>query len=256
MANTINQYQEIYDELTLRDLCWLSDVREICPEFLGPRYSNPYYATIPKGWLDASTRILVVGEEGFGTRGMLKNTYAPNYIERLHQENWQILASNLYPDDVDQYDLFPDACYEGRIRSPFWNAMRKISQYGICAWTNQDRIHLLHDKNCSLSDDERDRLHSIPSRLLHDEIEILNPTHVFLFGFYRRSIQHELPEVFDLLQPGGYDDQSRWYKNVVDIPYEGRHYLFAYHPGWWSRGRGRPQDYAQRVMETFRASLG
>lgn len=251
MSKSLEQLYKIDEQLSNNDLLWLGHLEETCPEFLGERYSNPYYATIPKGWFDARTRILIVGEEGHGTWGMGKGNIAGNYIGLLHQYNWEILGSNLYPDDVDQYELFLDAGYVGKINSAFWNRARQLTRYGVCAWTNQDRIHVLGKTKCALTDEERDRLHSVPVRLLHKEIELLDPTHVFFFGFYRRSVQHELPEVFDLLQPGGYEDKSRWFKNVVDIPYEGRHYIFSYHPAW----RGKPQGYEERVMDVFRSSL-
>lgn len=251
MSNAMQPYHDMIDRLTSSNLMWLSDIDDNCPEFFGYGYSNPYFTAPPKGWTESRNRILVVGEEGNGIWGMNKGIITPDYIERLQMYNWEILATNVYPDDVQDYELFPDAEYDDYNRSAFWRRMRQVAQYGVCAWTNQDRFHHLKRSGCGLSDQERDRLHSVECRLLQREIRILDPTHVFFFGFYRRSVSHELPEVFDLLQPGGYEDRSRWFKNVVDIPYEGRHYIFSYHPGW----RGRPEGYEERVMEVFKASL-
>lgn len=46
------------------------DIEETAPKLLESAYSNPYFISIPENWFTTkSPRILIVGEEGFGTYG-------------------------------------------------------------------------------------------------------------------------------------------------------------------------------------------
>lgn len=220
-------YQRYYD-----------DLRSTAPELLDDGYSNPYYSSIPDGWFESTTRIMIVGEEGFGTWGCGKGDEHPipaNDFETIQNLNYNYLRKQLLQDD-------------GKLNnSAFWKRFRKISPYGVCSWTNIDKIHRLANKNCALSQTERKKLHSINTRVLFEEINILNPTHIIFFGWYGVSLRHELPDVYSLLYPNGSSDNSLWDQNVVPIQNDGRIFIFAYHPNWGYRNKG----YEDKVLKTI-----
>lgn len=224
-------YQQFYNDIKLN-----------ASELLGDGYSNPYYSSIPDGWFEAATRIMIVGEEGFGTWGCGKGgePFIPgDDFREIQQRNYDYLRKQLQLD-------------KGKLNgSAFWKRFRKISQYGVCSWTNIDKIHRLANKNCALTPNERKTLHSISTRVLFEEINILNPTHIIFFGWYRISLQHELPEVYSLLYPNGPNDNSLWDCNVVPILHNGRTFIFAYHPNWGYRNKG----YEDKVLKTIQDHL-
>ena len=91
----------------------------------------------------------------------------------------------------------------------------------------------------------------IDRAILSEEIRLMDPTHIVFFGWYGISLQHELPELFERLYPGGLGDNSVWKNNVVDMEHEGRHYIFTYHPAWGARHKG----YEDRVEEVVKQTL-
>lgn len=224
-------YQRYYD-----------DLRSTAPELLDDGYSNPYYSSIPDGWFESTTRIMIVGEEGFGTWGCGKGDEHPipaNDFETIQNLNYSYLRKQLLQDD-------------GKLNnSAFWKRFRKISPYGVCSWTNIDKIHRLANKNCALSQTERKKLHSINTRVLFEEINVLNPTHIIFFGWYGVSLRHELPSLFEKMYPNGLGDNSVWNKDVVTFQEYGRHYIFAYHPNWGYRNEG----YEDKVIDVLKKCL-
>lgn len=104
--------------------------------------------------------------------------------------------------------------------------MRNISKYGMCSWSNIDKIHVLSKGDCQLNEQDRIKLHSVNIQILNEEIEILQPTHIIFFGFYGISLKHECPDVFKELYPGGLGDNSKWFKTVVPINNKGKWYIF------------------------------
>ena len=224
---------------------FLHDIEKDAPGLMGKDYSNPYFISVPEKWFDAeSHRILIVGEEGFGTYGCGKQgepdeVFGCYCIETIQRLNYSFLRKQL-GDDNKEYSY-----------SPFWRRFREIAKFGECAWTNIDKIHLLRDRNCRLSNKDRKLLHSINTRILHEEISILNPTHIVFFGWYGVSLQHELPALFEKMYPNGLGDSSVWDRDVVAFEEEGRHYIFAYHPNWGYRNRG----YEDKVIATLKECL-
>ena len=223
----------------------LEDVEKNTPKLLGPAYSNPYYISIPDDWFEAqSPRIMIVGEEGFGAYGCGKNGMPDEIIdchdiERIQDLNYTYLRKQLGREFGDINS------------SPFWRRFREIAKYGECSWSNIDKIHLLRDWDCRLSNKDRQLLHSINTRILHEEISILKPTHIVFFGWYGVSLQHELPSLFEKMYPKGLGDNSVWYKDVVSFEEDGRHYIFAYHPNWGYRNRG----YEDKVISVLKEHL-
>ena len=224
---------------------WLQELKEISPDLFGEKYSNPYFISIPEGWYTSDVRILVVGEEGFGTWGCGKqNAEVSAYeISKIQNMNRQFLGKQLGYIEMNLEDK--------KNISPFWRRFRAINQYGICAWSNIDKIHLLKNSNCKLSDKDRKALHALPTKILQEEINILQPTHIIFFGWYGVSLKYELPEVFAQLYPTGLRDSSVWYKNVVAFDIDEKSYIFTYHPAWGVRQEG----YEENVMTVFAGTI-
>lgn len=224
---------------------FLKDIETTTPKLLDTAYSNPYFISIPEHWFTAdSPRILIVGEEGFGTYGCGKQGDPEHLIDcheiaKIQNLNYTFLRIQL---GIERGDIN---------HSPFWRRFREIAKYGECAWSNIDKIHLLRDWNCRLSNKDRKLLHSINTRILHEEISTLNPTHVVFFGWYGISLQHELPSLFKKMYPNGLGDNSIWNKDVTAFEEDGRHYIFAYHPNWGYRHGG----YEEKVIAVLKASL-
>ena len=221
------------------------NIELFAPILLGESYSNPYFISIPEKWFQIDgPRIMVVGEEGFGTYGCGKGGI-PEYRHGLYD----IAGIQKLNETYLKIQL---GKAEGTInRSPFWRRFREVAKFGECCWSNIDKIHRLRERKCSLLSDERELLHSIPTRILHEEIKILNPTHIIFFGWYGVSLRHELPEVSAELYPRGLGDKSLWDRNVVDILHGNRHYIFSYHPNWGYRNSG----YDERVIQVLCSAL-
>ncbi len=225
---------------------WLNELEKNAPKLLAKynadpnsqNYSNPYFISVPDGWFGSESRIMVVGEEGFGERGNRKknNEISAEEVEKIQMLNYNYLKDQLDPAGTKKNN------------SPFWRRLRKVSGFGICSWTNIDKIHLLHSKKCSLCEKDRKMLHSTNTKLLRKEIEILQPTCVVFFGWYGISLKEELPEVFEKMYPGGLGDSSVWFKRVVSFQMDGRDYLFSYHPSWGYRKAG----YEDKVIEELK----
>lgn len=220
---------------------WLTELFEKAPDLLGNVYSNPYYTSIPENWFEsAGPRIMVVGEEGFGewANGKGENVpVLPDEIEKIQSFNYSYLREQLRIDD-------------GEINnSAFWRRFRKVAEYGVCCWTNIDKIHVRSNARCALSEKKRKLLHSVNTQVLFEEMSILNPTHIIFFGWYGTSLRHEFPELYNQLYPGGAGDSSIWKNSVVPIKHEGRTYIFTYHPSY------RSKDYEEKVMDVFKETL-
>ena len=53
---------------------WHEELLEKCSALLDEGYSNPHYVSIPENWGNSRNRIMLVGEEGHGKWGAVKNT--------------------------------------------------------------------------------------------------------------------------------------------------------------------------------------
>lgn len=244
--------QEEYLDLALKKAYgkWLKELEQTAPYMLhDPWYSNPYFTCVPKHWCSSPVRIQIVGEEGFGKWARGRDTVLPSEIGKIQTFCWSSLAS--YLDYGKEYSLYPEAETFKRMRSPFWLRARRLSAYGICSWSNQDLIHRRTDRKCALSESDRLNLHSVDTKILGKEIEILKPTHVVLFGWYGLTIQQEIPALFRELYPNGLGENHVWYKNVVHREIEGIHYIAAYHPNWGIRQKG----YEAKLMQVLESTL-
>ena len=225
---------------------WETELKEKCPELINKQYSHPYYLNIPDKWYESQYRILIVGEEGHGE----KKFDLP--IEEAQEFNRDFL--------LDQLNN------EGK-HSPFWRRIWRIAElmkdkgysYSI-TWTNLDMIHHLDtgERDCVLQDNERIALHSTPTKILSEEIRILQPTHVIYFGWYGISLEKELPGVFRSLYPNGLGDDSQWKdKKIVKFQKNGIWHIFTYHPGWGYRQKrdDNGKSYEDKVLDQISETL-
>lgn len=226
--------------------CWLEELKQLAPELLdsNSNFSNPYYISTPAQWYSKDKpRILIVGEEGAGEWGCGKqnNSLSPDDFEAIQEYNRSYLAKQLGQIPMQG---------EKKNNSGFWRRVRAVSKYGVCAWSNIDKIHRLGKSKCVLSTTEQRKLHSTQTQILSEEIQILQPSLVVFFGWYRISLLHELPELFEILYPNGFN--GGFLGNLVRIDHDGLPFIFTYHPGW--RGN-KPADYEDSVLEMIRNSL-
>ena len=234
---------------------WETELKEKCPELINKQYSHPYYLHIPDKWYESQYRILIVGEEGHGE----KNFDLP--IEEAQEFNRDYLLRQLGKSKSDQYK------WNG---SSFWRRIRSIAQlmkdngssYSI-TWTNLDMIHHSIKKgNCKLKQKERESLHSTPTKILSEEIRILQPTHVIYFGWYFVSVRAELHDdhydVFKHLYPSEKrGDNSQWGKDKMtkypEYQKNGNRiwHIFTYHPSWGYRQKRNDngKSYEDKVLD-------
>lgn len=213
---------------------WENELKSVCPQLISEKYSHPYYLHIPDEWFTAKHRILVVGEEGFGYK----------------QFDLSISEAQAFNKNY----LLGQLTHGADNHSPFWQRVRKIAACTdvSIAWTNLDMIHHSGRKGCALKKCERMALHQTPTPILSEEIRILEPDIVVYFGWYGISLQAELPEVFQMLYPGGLRDYSQWKEEKMKVINEGgRNHVFTYHPGWGQRVKG----YEERVFELIKKTM-
>lgn len=245
----MKELSEINKQLCDKYDNWYREFTENCKPLIEERYSNPYYISIPKGWFDSTVRIMIVGEEGHGEWGCGKknNEIDANDFGRIQAFNWGYIAKQLYDGKTD-YALYRTEYDEKWNNSAFWRRARKLAANRVCAWTNIDKIHRLGTSKCALTEREREILHSVDCRILHEEIKLLKPTHVVFFGWHGISLKHELPDIYDKLYVKSADGNYIWDKNVVSIEEGGVQYLFTYHPNWGCRQKG----YEGKVLDELR----
>lgn len=230
--------QEKRDQLLQIYKTWEKELKETCPELITKEFSHPYYLHIPDDWFSKKTRILIVGEEGFGVKQFDMS------ITQAQAFNREYLLKQLSPG----YDN----------TSPFWNRIRKIAALQDPAafsitWTNLDKIHHSGRQRCALGKRKRIALHKTPTAILSEEIRLLGPTHIIYFGWYGVSLRAELPTEFAKLYPNGLGDCSEWKtEKMKDIQTDGIHHIFTYHPGWGQRVKGYEDKVLKMIADSFR----
>ena len=220
---------------------WETEFKETCSQQRTSDYSFPYYIQIPDGWYDSEYRVMIVGEEGAGCN---KRFDMP--ITEAQKFNKDYLLRQM--DKENQCDID----YEWN-SSPFWRRIRTIQSLGaaIC-WNNLDKIHAIRKGRCNLKKKDRIILHSTTTKILAEEIKLLQPTHVIYFGWYGVSLAAELPKVWEQLYPGGEKDYSQWDKDKHKVLHiDGIYHIFTYHPGWGQRQKNfrDNKSYEEIVLE-------
>lgn len=222
------QLMRIYEE-------WAMELKDTCPQLINEGFSHPYYLHIPDDWYDRKCRILVVGKEGHGTHLFRSSIeYAQNF-------NRKYLMAQL------------GQCVEGvdykRNGSPFWNRIRRINKLPNAdeisiTWTNIDKIHRI-GSHCPLLKEQRLALHQTPTAILGEEIKLLKPRVVILFGWYDYSLEKELAAVFQKLRKHDMEYPSYWNEHRMKTISEGEiSYIFTNHPNWGQRQKG----YEEKVI--------
>ena len=217
--------KKINEELFSLFKTYIDTLENQCPQLRTDSYSYVYCTTAPNGWSSSDNRYLIVGEEGFGVKPRFSSS--EEEVTESQTFNSTYLSQQLYGLKDN--------------KSPFWRRFRRISELGKCSWTNFDKIHNqkkdLKRNNCPLSDRDRKLLHGLP-QLLKEEIRILKPTTVVFFGWHWKSLEHELPEIYEKLRSLDH--------SVKDAPillcHNKVNYLIAYHPYF------RPQKYEDEVI--------
>lgn len=217
---------------------WETELKMVCPQIITEGYSYPYYLYIPDNWFASSVRIMIVGEEGAGEKRYDET------IEVAQKFNKEYLQSQLNHGDENY----------GKNCSQFWHRFRNIAALPNVSvvWNNLDKIHRSQKRNGKLKVKDRKVLHQTPTKILREEIRLLNPTHIVFFGWYGLSLQYEIPNVFDKLYPDGPKDYSVWEKEkMASLSVEDINYIFTYHPGWRNKGK----DYESKVLQLIQSSL-
>lgn len=213
---------------------WEKELKAACPQLITKKYSHPYYLHIPDNWFVAGHRILIVGEEGFGSKQFDLS------IEEVQEFNRTYLAEQLGVGKKNN--------------SGFWQRIRRIAALPDVSvtWTNLDMIHI-NGKECRLPKLEQTMLHQTPTAILSQEIRILEPDIVVYFGWYREPLRAEMRDelvaVFDALYPNGKPDWEP--EKIRTIRHEKVCHIFTYHPGWRRKGKA----YEDSVIETIKRSL-
>lgn len=224
--------KELYEQ-------WSNEIETNCSALVEGEYSNPYYVSIPEDWETSKLRIMIVGEEGYGTWGCGKscgwNEQDPPYTIKD-------------VENIQRYNAWAIKTYTEQNKTAFWRRFKKIMAFGYpCIWNNLDKIHSIIKRKRlkhKLTNVEKQLLHSTPTKVLKREIEILKPTIVVFFGWYYESLCKELPEICKLLYPKGKEDDSLWKNTVYQINKDNITYVFTYHPSWGYRTKG----YEEKVM--------
>lgn len=209
---------------------WSEEIDEC---FFSPKYSNIFCTGVPKDWFEKENRILVVGEETTWTsRENYKNKYCTVEIELKECQNWIV-------EDLSKR-------LKGQIKvTPFWSTVRKIYNEipnSTIMWTEIDAINLAKEvaeergqKNTSLNNQEREKLHSTDTRLLNEIVNIVKPSIIVFIGWHNASLKHESPNLYYEIYPNGNEKNNTVMKdndyifltNFNKIPC-----ILTYHPGW------------------------
>lgn len=142
---------------------WEKELKAACPQLITKKYSHPYYLHIPDNRFVAGHRILIVGEEGFGSKQFDLS------IEEAQEFNRTYLAEQLGVGKKNN--------------SGFLQRIRRIAALPDVSVTrtNLDMIHI-NGKECRLPKLEQTMLHQTPTAILSQEIRILEPDIVVYFG--------------------------------------------------------------------------
>ncbi len=223
-------------------------------KFLSKEYSNPYYISIPDDWFDRDKRIMIVGEEGYGEWGAGKQ-----YGWKEGEPSWKFNDFN----NIMDYNRIKTLIQVGAKLNPdeerlcnntknkFWIRFKQIYRLGLpCVWNNLDKIHLLGNKNCALSKEDRKKLHSVENKILLKEIEILKPTIVLFCGWSERESAFENELSKDICDKfyNDYDNYKPTKYKIYSIKNDDVHYIFSYHPHYANRIEG----YEETVIDLIK----
>lgn len=248
MIKTIEEMQRHLTE-TYRN--WWQEVSQI--GFDDKKYSNPFYCGIPDNWVDSPIRIMICGEEGYGSwnKEVLKATDIIELQKHcLKYVNGTRENSNVFTNT----------------RSAFWRRFKQIEflqpnlkireTKGKTAsipviWTDCDKICAAdchnNGKNGQLSGPERITLHSVNTKILEKEVEILEPTHVVFLGWYTHSLTKNSLNYYSNKKES--DDKYNYPLDIKTISVDERtiKLYYLYHPGL----RNNRDKYSKDIEKTI-----
>ena len=113
------QYEQANERLTGYYKKWYKEIKEKT-DLVGDKYSNPYYIDIPHNWFETKLpRILIVGEEGYGTYGAGKtDDIRGDAIEEIQEITGGYVAQQTGQEGGDGSKVNT---------SPFWKRFRGIA---------------------------------------------------------------------------------------------------------------------------------
>ncbi len=262
---------------------WTGQIASECKDLCGDMYSNPCYLGVPDDWKSATNRIMIVGKEAAGEWGFGKASgWETGSAERWKQnasiykiitEPIKVFESSAVNvkgiEKLMRYNTWATKDYhleEGR-KSAFWRRFGSIAKLENCAvvWNDIDKICLRKKSKCALSDRERALLHSVETKILKEEIEILKPNIVLFCGWHEISLKEELPNIAaeynsrkdEPLAPDTLKacDKSKAHigtkRYLCEIKRDGVTYILSYHPTWGNLQKG----YEGAVFEMVKSAL-
>ncbi len=273
----------MHDALLKKYIVWTEQIASECKDLCGDMYSNPCYLGIPEDWEGATNRIMIVGEEAAGEWGFGKAFgWGTGSAARWKQN------ASIYKIIIDPIEVFEDGAVnaegieklmrynawaakdyhlgKGR-KSAFWRRFGQIAGLENCAvvWNNIDKICLRKTSKCALSDGQRALLHSVGTKILKEEIDILKPNVVLFCGWHEISLKEELPciateynrRMDEPLEPDilkmCVDSKAHiaTKRYLCEIKRDGGIYIMSYHPTWGNFQNG----YEGAVFEMVKKAL-
>ncbi len=274
---------DIHDALLKKYIVWTEQIGRECKDLCGDDYSNPCYIGVPDGWENATNRIMIVGEEaagewGFGKASGWETGSAARWkqkasIYKIITEPIMVFEDNAVNvkgiEKLMSYNVWAVKDYhlgEGR-KSAFWRRFGSIAELENCAvvWNNIDKICLRKKSKCALSDGGRALLHSVDTKILKEEIDILKPNIVVFCGWHEISLKEELPDIAaeydsrkdeplepDILKMCAKSKAHIATKrNLCEIKRDGVTYILSYHPTWGNFQKG----YEGAMFEMVKSAL-
>ena len=101
--------------------------------------------------------------------------------------------------------------------------------------SNKVNIDVINTKSGkALKQKDRKKLHNCETRLLHEVIKLINPTHIIFFGWHNTSLEHEAPNLLNIAYPNGVANNSfiKSENFIFETKLNGKNIILSYHPNY------------------------
>lgn len=215
----------------------------VFPAAIAENSSPPLLLSVPEKWVKSTDRVLIIGQETQGW-DFDPGDYFPDLKSSIKNFSDFQKIHNSVPAMTAGYRSFEFARHQpANYNSPFWRAYRSVrSQFDeqedgyetSVLWTNLFRIDL---NGTSVVRNGRaediSRIREAGTKLLLDEIDLLNPTATIFFTGpnYNEHLYAHFPDIriCDFLD---HDPQKT---AILEHPLLPPHSFRTYHPGYLSR---------------------